>query len=92
MILSRRSTELVRAARAAVARAGEELTQIIKDRSVAIVDCRATDTFASSLITATDVEEKMIIIQTADGMERMSSNHKCIKSCYCSYHCGYLKI
>ena len=63
VILSRRSTELVRAARArvAVARAGEELTRIIKDRSVAIVDCGATDTLTSSLINATDVEEKLTI-------------------------------
>jgi hypothetical protein len=82
VILSRRSTELVRAARArvAVARAGEELTRIIKDRSVAIVDCGATDTLTSSLINATDVEEKLTIIETADGVERMRSNHKCIKT------------
>ncbi len=58
VILLRRSTELVKAARvrAAIAREREELTRFIKDRSVAIVDCGATDTSTSSLINATDVE------------------------------------
>jgi hypothetical protein len=82
VILSRRSTELIWAARAraAVARAGEESTRIIKDRSVAIVDCGATDTLTLLQIHATDVEEKLTIIETADGVERMHSNHKCIKT------------
>jgi hypothetical protein len=57
MILSRYSTVLIRAAQAA--RAGEEPARIIKNRSVAIVDCGATDSdmLPSSLINATDVEE-----------------------------------
>ncbi len=47
-----------------------------------MVDGGASDTLASSLIyhDATDVEEKLTIIETADGVEQMSSNHKCIKT------------
>ena len=44
------------------------------------MDCGATDSLTSSLITATDVEENLIIIETADGVERMCSNHTCIKT------------
>ncbi len=44
------------------------------------MDCGATDTLTSSLINATDVEEKLTIIETADKLEQMRSNHKCIKT------------
>ena len=36
-----------------------------------------TDTLSSSLINATNVEETLTIIEKADGVERMRSNHKC---------------
>jgi hypothetical protein len=84
VILWRSSTRLIRAARApaAVARAGKALAleRIIKYRSVAIMDCGATDTLTSSLINATNVERKPSIIETADRVERMRSNYKCIKT------------
>jgi hypothetical protein len=34
---------------------------------VAIVDCGAPSTLTGSLINATDIEEKVTIIETADG-------------------------
>ena len=49
----------------------DESVKVIKDKSVAIVDCRAPSTLAGSLINATDIEEKVTIIETADGEERM---------------------
>ena len=68
-------------------RAGES-ARIIKDKSIAIVDCRATDMLTSSLINATNVEEKLTLIETADGVVRMRSNHKCIKTYFVKNHMG----
>ena len=50
-----------------------ESVKVIKDKSVAIVDCGASSTLTGSLINATDIEEKVTIIETADGEERMRS-------------------
>ena len=84
LILSKRSSELFKEvrARAAMARpvSEGESVKVIKDKSVAIVDCRATSTLTCSLINATDIEKKVTIIETADGEERMQSSHKCIKT------------
>ena len=59
-----------------------EYVKVIKDsdKSVAIVDCGASSTLTGSLINATDIEEKVTIIETADGEERMRSSNKCIKT------------
>ena len=51
----------------------------IKDKSVAIEDCGASSTFTCSLINASDTEEMVPIIETADGEERLRSTHKCNK-------------
>ena len=65
----------MRAVRARAAMASpvseDESVKIIKDKSVAIVDCGASSTLTCSLIDATDIEEKVTIIKTADGEERM---------------------
>ena len=42
--------------------------RVIRDKSVAIVDCGPSSTRTASLLNA-DVEEKVIIIETADGDE-----------------------
>jgi hypothetical protein len=47
---------------------------------VAIVDCGASFALTCSLINAADIEEKVTIIETADGEERMRSSHECIKT------------
>ena len=47
---------------------------------MAIVDCGASSTLTGSLINAIENEEKVTIIETADGEERMCSSHKCIKT------------
>ena len=49
----------------------DESVKVIKDKSVAIVDCGASSMLTGSLINATDIEEKVTIIKTADGEERM---------------------
>ena len=84
LILSQRSTRALKEARARAAMARpvseDESVKVIKDKSVAIVDCGASSTLTGSLINATDIEEKVTIIETADGEERMRSSHKCIKT------------
>ena len=90
LILSQRSTRALKEARARAAMARpvseDESVKVIKDKSVAIVDCGASSTLTGSLINlnATDIEEKVTIIETADGEERMRSSHKCIKDIFCS--------
>ena len=86
-LLSKRSTELLKEgrARAAMARPVSEdesvkVSSVIKDKSVAIVDLRASSTLTYSLINATDIEEKVTIIKTTDGEERMQSTQKCNKT------------
>ena len=86
-LLCKRSTELLKEgrARAAMARPVSEddsvkVSSVIKDKSVAIVDLRASSTLTYSLINATDIEEKVTIIKTADGEERMQSTQKCNKT------------
>ena len=49
----------------------DESVKVIKDKSVTIVDCGASSTLTGSLINATDIEEKVTIIVTTDGGERM---------------------
>ena len=84
LILSQRSTRALKEARARAAMARpvseDESVKVIKDKSVPIVDCGASSTLTGSLINATDIEEKVTIIETADGEERMRSSHKCIKT------------
>ena len=61
----------------------DESVEGIKEKSVAIVDCGASSTLTSSLINATDIDEKVAtIIETADGEERMRSTNKCNKTCF----------
>ena len=81
LTLSLRSTGLIREerVRAAMARQAEGSAIVIRDKtSVAIVDCGASSTLTASLIN-TSVEEKVSVIETADGDERMQSTHKCNK-------------
>ncbi len=49
---------------------------------MAIVNYGASSTLTRSLIHVSDIEEKVIIIKTADDEERMRSTHKCIKTYY----------
>ena len=78
LLLSRRSTELLREgrARAAMARpvSEDDSVKVIKDKSVAIVDCGASSTLTGSLINASDIEEKVKIVETADGEKKMQSS------------------
>ena len=69
LILSHRSKELPKEvrARAAMACPVKDSVGVIKDESVVIVDCGATDNITGSLIITADVEEMVPIIETADG-------------------------
>ncbi len=85
LILAKRSTEQLREGRvqaAAIARpvSQEEDVIIIKGKSVAIVDCGHSSTLTRSLINATDIEENVAIIETADGEERTKAAYKCNKT------------
>ena len=71
-ILPKRSSEVLKLmavrARAAMARpvSEDESVRVIKDKSVAIVDCGSSSALTCSLINARDIEEKVTIIETAD--------------------------
>ena len=84
LILPKSLSNVLRAVRARAAMASpfseDESVKVIKDKSVVIVDCGASFTRTCSLINATDIEEKVTILLTADGEERMLSSHKCIKT------------
>ena len=58
----------------------DESMEVIKDKSVVIVNCGASSKLTCSLIESSYIEEKVKIIETADGEERMLSTHKCIKT------------
>ncbi len=79
MILSKRSTLLLLGGRAQPAMARpvfeDEAMKVIKDKSVAIVACGASFTLTGLHINASDIEETVTIIETADGKERMPLNH-----------------
>ncbi len=47
---------------------------------MAIVDCGASSTLTESLINTSDIENRVTIIETADGEERMRSTQKCIQT------------
>jgi hypothetical protein len=63
-----------------MARPAEDSVKVIKDKSVAVVDCRAASALTGSLNNAMGIEEKVTIIEIADGVERMQSSHKCNKT------------
>jgi hypothetical protein len=56
--------------RAAMARPSKQYTQVIKDKSVIVLDCGALQTITNSLIDCKEVKEKVMMIETADGDER----------------------
>ncbi len=58
----------------------DDSVKVIKDKSVAIVGCGTSSTLTGSRINASDIEEKVTIIETADGEERMRSTHKCVNA------------
>jgi hypothetical protein len=66
----------------------DEAIKVIRDKSVAIVDCGASSALTGSLINATDIEEKLIFFETADDEERMRSTHKCNKTYFVRYCMG----
>ena len=49
---------------AAMARPSDQSTKVIREKSVAVMDCGASQTIISSLIYCKDVVEKMTIIET----------------------------
>jgi hypothetical protein len=58
----------------------DDSVKVMKDKSMSIVDYGASSTLTRSLINASDIEEKVTIIEAVDGEERMRSTHKCIKT------------
>ena len=66
--------------RAAMARLSKQSTQVIKDKSVIVMDCGASQTITNSLINCKEVKEKVTMIKTADGDESMKGTHSCIKT------------
>jgi hypothetical protein len=83
MIPSWRTTKLLRDGRARARKARpaseDDAIKVIKGKSVAIVNCGAS-TLTGSLINASNIEEKVTIIEAADGEERMQSTKKCSKT------------
>ncbi len=67
---------------------GNGSVKVFEDKSVAIVDCGASSTLTWSLINATDIEEKVTIIETADGEENMRSTHRCNKTYFARNQMG----
>jgi hypothetical protein len=59
--------------------ASDQYIQVMKGKSVAVVDCGASQTITGSLVNCKDVMEKVTIIETADGEENMKSTHTCTK-------------
>ncbi len=53
--------------------------QVIKDKSVVVMDCGALQTITNSLINCKEVKEKVTMIETADGDESMKGTHSRIK-------------
>jgi hypothetical protein len=76
LILSKRSTELLRA-RAAMARPVSEDDSV---RSCQGQVCAAWSTLTGSLINASDIEGKVTIIETAGGDDWITSTLKCNKT------------
>ena len=66
--------------KAAMARQSEQSTKVIREKSVAVMDCGASQTITGSLINCKDVMEKVTIIETANGEENMVSTHVCTKT------------
>ncbi len=58
-----------------MARPSDPSIKVIKEKSVAVMDCGASQTITGSLINCKDVMEKVTIIETANGGESMISNH-----------------
>ncbi len=52
-------------------RRADDSVRVIKDESVAIVDCGASSTLTRSLINATNAEEKVMIIEMVECDERL---------------------
>ncbi len=65
---------------AAMARPSDQSIKVIKEKSVAVMDCGASQTIISSLIYCKDVVEKMTIIEITDGEESIKSTYICIKT------------
>ena len=70
MHLFRTKTEI-----AAMARPLDLSIQVIKEKSVPVMDCGASQTITGSLVNCKDLTS----IETADGAEHMKSTHICTK-------------
>jgi hypothetical protein len=66
--------------KAAMARPSDQSTKVIREKSVSVMDCGASQTITSSLINCKDMMEKVTIIETANGVESMKSKHVCNKT------------
>ena len=76
--------------KAAMARPSEQSTKVIREKSVAVMDCGASQTITGSLINCKDVMEKVTIIETANGEENMTSTHVCTKTYFVRNRMGDL--
>ena len=63
-----------------MARPSGQYPQSITDKSVLVMDCRASQTITRSLLNCSDVRELQTRIVTADGKESMTSTHACLKT------------
>ncbi len=59
--------------RAVMARLSKQSVQVIKDKSVIVMDCGASQTITCSLINCKEVKEKKAKIETEDGDDSMKS-------------------
>ncbi len=60
---------------AAMARPSDQSTKVIREKSVAVMDCGASQTITCSLFNCKDVMEKVTIIETANTVMRGSSDY-----------------
>ncbi len=60
-----------------MARPSKQSAHVIKDKSVIVMDCGASQTIDNSLINC---KEKVTMIEPADGDKSMKGTHSCIKT------------
>ncbi len=75
---------------AAMARPSDQSTKVLREKSVDVTDCGASQTITCSLVNCKDVMENVTIIETANGEESMISNHVCTKTYFVRNRMGDL--
>jgi hypothetical protein len=63
-----------------MARPSNQSIQVIKDKSVLVMNCGASQTITVSLLNCKEVKQKVTIIETADVDDSMNSTHTCFKT------------